>query len=265
MTNCHNNSDIGIWAFGPNSLTKAYGTKADDYANGRNLSALQPYVYFDGTIKIEFNEETMEKDKKDMAIVGYGNYTIGNDDIGMVLDIGNKAEIYVNHGHGLYCSNENSRININGGKIVGSNGITIRGGQLNISRVGNPTVVGTADFNEYVPTHPSGQAGNGLFVGNAVLVEACNFPNVGYGQVSAIVESGTFVSNNNTSIGSYSNSMTGEFPRIVKFISGGLLNRVPTLIPYDPSTGHYSDYDVVADGYITSTPTMIIKNPTYES
>lgn len=159
--------------------------------------------------------------------------------------------------------------------MIGYNGITIRGGHLEITENSNPTIIGNGDYAKYNPCHASGSAGSSIFLGHSVMIEACAAENSGYGLATADIKSGTFISKNNTSIASVAAAKSpakwatdkSQYNRYTKFVEGGMMNRTPSIDAYnvvdntDISAVYATntDYDVIADGYTTSIPSMIIK------
>lgn len=121
-----------------------------------------------------------------------------------VVNIGGNARIFAT-GLGLYFENAGV-INITGpASIIGSTGICMRGGTLNIPRDANPTIIGLGKYKPYDPKHTikdGSDYGKNLNLGHALLVE-CNGNSYGGRPVSADIRSGTFISYENTAIGSY--------------------------------------------------------------
>jgi hypothetical protein len=83
----------------------------------------------------------------------------------------------------------------------------MRSGTLNIPKDANPTIIGTGLSSAYDPLHTmragGSDAGSNLNLGHALLLEN-NGISYGGSPVSANIQAGTFISYNNTAIGSYS-------------------------------------------------------------
>lgn len=196
----------------------------------------------------------------------YGTYMNGADHSGAKCIIGKHASITVEHGHGLYQSNENSSMIIEGGKITGSNGLTLRAGTLQISKFANPEIIGVGPYASYATGHAQGNAGSGLIVGNAIMLESNAIDHNGYGNLhDVIIESGKFISYSNLAIGSYTHVTMDDNGNIIKsgqrptmFVNGGYLSNTPSEDYYVLATGENADYDIVA-GEIRQ-PVMITNN-----
>lgn len=129
----------------------------------------------------------------------------GSDWFETIVNIENEARIFA-QGHGLYLGN-NGVININGSAtVIGGTGICMRSGMLNIKRDANPTIIGVGDRTSvYTPLHTlnhNSDFGSNLHLGHAVCLED-NGTSYGGKRVSADIQSGRFISYNNTAIGSY--------------------------------------------------------------
>ena len=137
----------------------------------------------------------------------------GSDWLETVVNVEKHARIFAEE-HGIYLGN-NGIININGGYIVAGTGICMRSGTLNIPRDANPTIIGIAEPKEveiqeglsglYDPYHTlkhGSDWGSNLRLGHAILLES-NALSYGKHVVEANIQSGTFISYNNTAIGSY--------------------------------------------------------------
>lgn len=249
-----------FWVFEPSKLLKIYGyadavsrgetvagnTRLTSYvthANGRTfLSALTPSVYCDGNCELKVDAENPRiKNDASLDTVQYGTYVNGAWRGGLDFQLGPNGKMAVEHGHGIYSAQENVTVTLHGGTVVGSNGITMRAGTLKVPADANPTVIGNADYFKYNPTHAGGQAGAGLFVGHAVMLETCTNTDSSYGLVSANIESGQYISKNNKSIGSV--QLAKSFPNFYKsfecfdrargFVKGGTLNKVPDENEYE--------------------------------
>lgn len=162
-------------------------------------SILSPRIIVDGFVKMSVVEGVTAKEDMPGFIAGNGQDTLKT-----IIDINHGAEIRAD-GHALYFGNA-VQVNVNGGTILGDTGICMRSGFLNIPRNANPTIIGIGQYKEYDPLHTlkeSGDWGRNLYLGHAVLLENNGSTAYGAMPVSADIKSGTFISYNNTAIGSY--------------------------------------------------------------
>lgn len=175
--------------------------------------AIQPTVTIDGDLRMT-KSDGVEVTSWPGFIAG-----TGSDWLETVVNVEKHARIFAQE-HGIYLGN-NGIININGGYIVAGTGICMRSGKLNIPRDANPTIVGIAEPKEveiqeglsgwYDPYHTLKQGsdwGTNLRLGHAILLEG-NGVSYGKHAVEADIQSGTFISYNNTAIGSYGIAQKG--------------------------------------------------------
>lgn len=168
--------------------------------------ALRPVVTVDGDFRITHSDDNQSNNYPSF------NAGTGLDWLETVINVEKHARIFA-QGHALYLGN-NGIINLNGGYIVGRTGICMRSGTLNVPRDANPTVVGigeplqveysevTGYYDPYHSMRSESDAGDNLHLGHAVLLES-NALIYGRHATSANIQSGTFISYNNTAIGSY--------------------------------------------------------------
>ena len=283
IDNASHGYDMIFWCFSPFALVSAYsfintGIASNTYSAARlyGLPNLKPKIYCDGKVKIAV-DQTAESISADVNLNNamYGTYVNGSHRIGVDFILGSNGEMNIEHGHGIYAAQENFTVTLNGGRVIGDNGITIRGGKLVVPSDANPMVISNADYAKYNPAHASGQAGAGIFLGHAVLIEACADVDTGYGLATAEIKSGYYISRNNTSIASVAAAKAAKdwasnkttYNRLSGFVEGGMLNRIPSNELYEiidniEISNVYAkntDYGIVAQGFATSTPTMIIK------
>lgn len=241
-----------FWLFSPAALVSAYAYYEGGIttASALNMPAealkygipsLKPYIFCDGKMKIQVDKTHPNiSNDIDLNYPQYGMYNNGAHRIGMDFYLGPDGELNIQHGHGIYSAAQNNNIILYGGKVVGDNAITMRSGYLYIPSDADPTVIGNGNYSKYNPTHKIGQAGSGIFLGHAVMLESNTENETSYGQVSACIQSGQFISKNNTSIasvGSCKNFNTfykdmACFARLSGFTEGGMLNRTPSTSPY---------------------------------
>lgn len=169
-----------------------------------------------------------------------------------VININRGSEIRAD-GHALYFGNA-VQVNVNGGTILGDTGICMRSGFLNIPRNANPTIVGIGKYKDYDPFHTlkeSGDWGRNLYLGHAVLLENNGSTQYGAMPVSADIKSGTFISYNNTAIGSYGAAVhSSSDPTIVKNTNG---------TPYS----YRATYTKKNGDQITNKPTYHFERPAF--
>jgi len=199
----------------------------------------------------------------------------GSDRLGTEINVNGGTKIFT-QGHGIYLGNAGS-INIKGDdiSIIGRTGITMRSGTLNIPKYANPIIIGIGDYQQYDIFHSikdSSDWGTNLNLGHAIILEN-NGMSYGGKQVSADIRSGTFISYNNTAIGSYScgrrqsdvpaeirakdennNDIIAEYDGAVYFAKRPEffadcinLNKQESAVPYDYFTGDYPDYNIAKD------------------
>lgn len=261
ITNSHHTYNCGFQLSPPEN--DIFGLK--NHQTGLLYAEYKPKLDFNGKLQIISNPDFLTSEAAKTS-PSYGTYVTGSRYIGNEQIFGEKTYIYCDNGFCLYNAQENGSITINGGKFVGGNGITMRSGSLYIPAFANPTLIGIHDFKEYPSNDSGGNAGANMLMGSAVVIEYTTIPNSlgytgSYGELKdIIIESGQFISNNNVSIASYSNNLA-KSTRKTKFVKGGFLNKSPTLEVYEnvDNIGKNADFDIIADGYGTQTPVMIVK------
>jgi len=187
------------------------------------------------------------------------------------ITVNRGAYLKAERGCGLFINNS-GELNINGGTVIGTTGIVVRAGHVNIPVESDLIAVGTGDGN-YDNGIESGSSTTTLnLVGNALLVDSVSsqgygrtvFPDdiAGYHPPKLKIEAGTFRTTTREPIGSYAHVDSGDMfnPRVEKFMSGGYMDSYPSGDKYDSVNCTNPDYNLAADGFGETVPCQFVMN-----
>lgn len=191
--------------------------------------------------------------------------TNGSDNYRSYITVNENAYMNVTNGQIIYIGS-NILLTLNGGTFIGGTPIVLRGGVLNIPPNSNPTIIGTEKWINYDPNHggQASDAGASLHLGHAIAIEG-NGTRYGGKEVSANIQSGRFISHNNTPIGSYGfgyNGTTYTYRRITKFLKCCDINKPISKSQYIAKNGTNPDFDILADDYLDQYMYTVIPTKT---
>ena len=241
-----------------------YNSKLKDQYVYQNNFANKNYrtdFYFDGTMICDFPSGAGAGGDDDVSYCICTNGSSGW--VGPDITIGENANITVTGrttGIGIH-QVSNGTLTLLGGKITAPTGITCRSAKLYVPDFSNVVVHGTGEYKSYIIDTEGSLGGTNLTTGNAIMIES--FPNGGYGSINGArlsnvpdvkVFGGTFKSDNNLAIGSFSHVMdngTDYYPRATRFVSETVTlesnreHEPESLEGYDNPTGHGGDWDII--------------------